>query len=218
MTPRPPDPAPSRPKHSSGAAAVLRALWTIVSRGLVTALNILLALILLFEEWGWRPLVRAVAWLARFRIVARLEAAISDLPPYPSLAVFALPSLILFPVKIFGLWLLASGQVLLAGALLLVAKVVSTALVARLFMLTRPALLQIAWFKRLYDWFMPWKEALFAYVRASFVWRYGRVVKSRIKQLTRRLWSRWRPRLIEAARAARARSRIIWQRWFPTRD
>lgn len=196
---------------------VVRALWHLASRVLATVVNILLALVLLFEEWGWRPLAQAVAWLARFRIVARIERVIAGLPPYPSLVVFALPGLILLPVKLIGLWLLASGQVLLAGALLLGAKVVSTALVARLFMLTRPALLRIVWFKRLYDWFMPWKEALFTYVRGTFVWRYGRTVKARIKQLARRSWAVVRPRLVEAGRIARVRMSALWHRLLTLR-
>ena len=92
---------PQQPRHA--AVVALAALWRVVRRGLVFALNILLALILLFEEWGWRPLARAIAWFAKFRLVARLEAWIASLPPYPALAIFALPGALLFPVKLLGL-------------------------------------------------------------------------------------------------------------------
>ncbi|MGE0855476.1 MAG: hypothetical protein AB7L18_05240, partial [Hyphomicrobiaceae bacterium] len=144
-------------------------------------------------EWGWRPLAAAIAWLARFRVVARLEALVAALPPYAALFGFAAPSLILFPVKLGALWLLAAGKVLYAGLLLAAAKVVSTALVARIFMLTRPALMRIGWFRRLYDVFIPWKDALFARIRASWTWRYGRMVKSRLKQMGRRAWTALAP-------------------------
>lgn len=178
------------------------------------AVSIALALVLLFEEWGWRPLMAALGWLARFRIVARIEAGIARLPPYAALVVFAAPSLILLPVKIIGLWLLSKGQILAAGGLLAVAKVTSTALVARIFMLTRPALMRLAWFARLYNWFMPWKEALFAKIRASFVWRYGRMVKNRAKQMARRFMERLRPRVQTLMSEARQRARQLWQRLF----
>lgn len=187
-------PERNRPAATGPARTVLR----ILAAPFVMAFNILAALVLLFEEWGWRPLSQAIAWLARFRLVARAEAAIAGLPPYPSLLVFVLPSAVLFPVKIGALWLLAAGQVLLAGLLLAAAKVVSTALVARIFMLTKPALMRIDWFRHGYEWFMPWKEALFARVRASFAWRYGRMVKSRMRQVARRVIARVRPRLAEA--------------------
>ncbi|MGD9783939.1 MAG: hypothetical protein AB7E80_05145 [Hyphomicrobiaceae bacterium] len=169
------------------------AVWRLLRVPLVAALNLLLALILIFEEWGWRPLAAAIAWLARFRVVARLEALVAALPPYAALFVFAAPSLILFPVKLGALWLLAAGKVLYAGLLLAAAKVVSTALVARIFMLTRPALMRIGWFRRLYDVFIPWKDALFARIRASWTWRYGRMVKSRLKQMGRRAWTALAP-------------------------
>lgn len=188
--------------------------WALVRPLLIGALNVVLALILLFEEWGWRPLAQALAWLARFRLVARVEAMIANLPPYPSLAVFALPTAILFPVKIGALWLLAGGHIIKAGLLLAAAKVASTALVARLFMLTRPQLMQIGWFARTYNWFMPWKEALFARVRASFAWRYGRMVKSRSKQALRRLRQRWQPRLVTAYATLKSRAVRTWERYF----
>ncbi len=193
-----------------GLLALLRFARTAIE-GVV---SILLALVLLFEEWGWQPLLAALAWLARFRIVARIEAWIAALPPYAALVVFAAPSLLLLPVKIIGLWLLSQGQVLAAGGLLAAAKVASTALVARIFMLTRPALMQLAWFARLYNRFVPWKEELFARIRASFVWRYGRMLKSRVRQAMRRAWERVRPRAQVLIAELRARARDVWERWF----
>jgi hypothetical protein len=66
------------------------------------------------------------------------------------------------------------------GALLVVAaKVVGTALVARLFTLTRPALMQLPWFARLHRRWIRWKEALLRPVRASWAWRWTRVARWR---------------------------------------
>lgn len=189
-----------------GVAALVRMVRAAVG-GVV---SVALALVLLFEEWGWQPLLAALGWLARFRVVARLEAGVAALPPYPALIVFAAPSLTLLPVKIVGLWLLSQGQVLAAGVLLAAAKVVSTALVARIFMLTRPALMRLAWFARLYNWIIPWKEALFARIRASFVWRYGRMVKAKVRRLLRQSLDRLRPgyrRVVEEARRVLRRIR-----------
>lgn len=188
--------------------------WRFLKPPLVGLLNLLLALVMLFEEWGWKPLAAALAWLARFRLIARLEELITRLPPYPSLLVFVAPSAILFPVKIGALWLLAGGHVLKAGALLAVAKVASTALVARIFTLTKPALLRIGWFARAYAWFVPWKDALFAQVRASFAWRYGRMVKSRIKQIARRAVERWKPGVTALLADIKTRAKAFWQRYF----
>lgn len=172
-------------------------------------LNLVAALIVLFEEWGWRPLSAALGWLARFRLVRRIETAIAGLPPYGALAVFALPAALLFPLKLVAVWLLAQGHVASATALFVAAKIASTALVARIFMLTRPALMRIAWFARAYNWFMPWKEAMFAVIRASWIWRYGRFVKGRIVRSVRALQARLKPRLEQGWRVLRRRAALI---------
>lgn len=172
----------------------LGALWRGVRPALIFALNVLVALLLLFEEWGWRPLSNLLAQLARFRIWAMVELWIAGLPPYGALAALAVPSTILIPAKLIGLYLLATGHVVTAGAVILLAKLAGTALVARIFILTKPALMEIGWFQRAYDAFMPWQEALFARIRGSWVWRSGRVARRRAAAFLRGAWARLRPR------------------------
>jgi hypothetical protein len=191
-------------------ARLLDLAWRSVRPPLLWALQVPLALLILLEEWGWRPLAALVGRLARWRPWARAEAAIAGLPPYAALVVFALPSALLMPLKFLALFLIARGQLVLAGLLFAAAKVVATALVARLFLLTRPALMRIPWFAWAYNLFIPWKNALEAYVRASYVWRVGRVWKARAKRVAAAQWQRLRPTLLrwrEAARAAVARLR-----------
>jgi hypothetical protein len=188
--------------------------WSMLKPALTALFQIVAALILLFEEWGWKPLSEALAWLARFPLVARLEALISRLPPYAALAVFALPTAILLPVKLVAMWLLAKGQVATATATFVAAKIASTALVARIFVLTRPSLMQIGWFARAYTWFMPWKERLFAQIRASWVWRYGRMMKRRVSLAIKRVWARWGPAVRQRAVLLLERARAIWSGYF----
>jgi hypothetical protein len=157
------------------------------------AFEALLAIIILFEEWGWRPLAAALATLARFAPIARIEAGIAGLPPYPALLIFAAPSALLFPLKLLSLWLVGNGHLLSATALFIGAKVVGTALVARIFQLTQPALMRLAWFAWLYDIVMPWKSALLQRVRESWVWRQGRLIKARVKAQARDVWRAARP-------------------------
>ena len=141
-----------------------------------------LALLILFEEWGWEPLQRLMAAIARLPLLAWAEQRIAALPPYAALAVFLLPSLALLPVKLAALWLIGQGHALAGAAVIVVAKLVGTALVARLFTLTRPALMQLAWFERAYSRFTAWKQGLLEWVRSSFAWRWGRVLKRGVKR------------------------------------
>src|SRR5262245_28441438 len=161
----------------------LVAFWRAARLALRWTLQVVLALLILLEEWGWRPLAQLMGRLARWRPWAQLEMAIARLPPYAALLVFVLPSGLLLPLKFLALFLIAKGKLVLAGLLFAAAKVGATALVARLFLLTQPALMQIGWFAWLYERFIPWKDALEDYVRSSYVWRVGRVWKARLRRL-----------------------------------
>lgn len=72
----------------------------------------------------------------------------AKLGPRWALALLLLPALVLLPIKIAALCLVALGRVAAGLAILLVAKVVSTAAVARLFVLTQPQLMRLPWFAR----------------------------------------------------------------------
>jgi hypothetical protein len=181
---------------------LLRTAWGIARGPLITALNIIAALIILFEEWGWRPLSDLIARLARYAPVAALERWIAGLPPFAALIVIALPTTLLLPLKFVAVWLLANGHIATATLLFLATKIASTALIARIFILTKPNLMQIAWFARAYNWFIPWQDALFAQIRSSWVWRYGRVLKTRIRLEIGKAWTRLRPRVED-----------LWRRW-----
>jgi hypothetical protein len=193
------------------AGQALWAFWQVARPILRWTAQIVLALLILLEEWGWQPLADLLGRLARWRPWAQAETAIARLPPYAALVAFALPTLLLLPLKFLAVFLIARGQLVLAGLLFAAAKVGATALVARLFMLTRPALMQIGWFAWGYERFIPWKDALEEYVRSSYVWRVGRVWKERAKRVAAAQWRMLRPammRLRESAHVAVARFRV----------
>lgn len=180
---------------------MLRTAWGLARGPLISAFNVAAALIVLFEEWGWRPLAALLGRLAAYAPIAAIERWIAGLPPYGALVVFALPTTLLLPLKLVAVWLLANEYFATATLVFFGAKVASTALIARVFILTKPSLMRIEWFARLYNWFVPWKDALFDEIRSSWVWRYGRMVKTRVKLETARAWARIRPRVA-----------VLWQR------
>jgi hypothetical protein len=155
----------------------------------------LLALLILFEEWGWEPLSRALARIGRLPMFAWIERRVRALPPYAALALFIVPTLLLLPVKLLALWLIGIGRAGLGLLVIVLAKIVGTAVVARLFVLTQPALMRLAWFARGYTRWMAWKTALLARVKGSAAWRECRRIKLRVK----RGWGRWRAKWRGAA-------------------
>ena len=136
--------------------------------------NILLALVvlaLLFEEWGWEPLARAFARLRKLPLWAKLEDLITRLPPWAALLAFGVPVITLIPIKFLALYLFSQGHMTTGLTLVIAAKVTGTALAARLFQLTEPALMRLAWFARLYVPWKRWKNRMLTQVRASATWR-----------------------------------------------
>ncbi|RZL87860.1 MAG: hypothetical protein EOP82_24895 [Variovorax sp.] len=153
-------------------------------RGIAAAL---LVPLLLFEEWGWEPLAAAMARLARLPIWARLESMVQALPPQGALLVFLLPVLTLLPFKLLALFLLGAGHAKSAVLLLISAKLVGTAIVARLFQLVEPALMRIPLFARWYPRWMQWKDRVLTWVRQSAPWRGARYLKSGARRWWRSL-------------------------------
>jgi len=150
-------------------------------------LGLLIALVILFEEWGWEPLQALLARAARLPPLAWLERRIAALPSYAALLVLALPVLAVLPLKLFAVWLMTSGHALAGLLLIVAAKLGGTAVLARLFSLTQPALMRMPWFARWYARWLAWKNALLARVRASPVWRQTMALRD--AALLR--WRRW---------------------------
>lgn len=145
----------------------LRRLWSAIFWGLA-------ALIVLFEEWLWEPLRRAMAMLTRLPLLRGLSAAIGRLPARWAAVVFLLPVAALFPFKMAGLWLIAHGQVVAGLSVFIGAKLVGTALFAWLFGLTRPALLTLPWFAALYGWVLGVRDTVHAWIRRQRAYRIAR--------------------------------------------
>jgi len=162
----------------------------ILRRLLRHAFTAFFALVLLFEEWGWEPLAALLAKLARLPLWAWVERGIAALPPWGAMALFAAPALALFPVKVLALFLIGRGHAFAGLAVLAGAKLVGTAVLARLFTLTQPALMRLAWFARWYPRWKAWKDGVIAQVRASQLWRTA----SGWKAHARARWSEFRRR------------------------
>ena len=149
-------------------------------RRLTRPLLVLLAIIFLIEAWLWDHLKPLVAWLVSWvpwhRLKARITSFIESLPPYATLLVFVIPPIVLFPLKLLGLWMLAHGFWLGAVAVLVLAKLIGVGVAAFIFEITRPKLLQIGWFRWLYEHVLVW-----------LAWAHDLVdpIKVRIKRMFR---------------------------------
>lgn len=156
------------------------------------------ALVLALEEWLWDPLKRAMAWLGQLPVLRAFERWVQRLPPYGALCTFALPSAVLLPAKLIGLHFLANGQRLLGLGVFLLAKVLGTAIVGRLFTLTEPTLRQLPWAARALDRFLAFKKRVFTAVRENVLVRRAAALLRALRASVRALLQRLRARFFGA--------------------
>lgn len=161
---------------------------SLLHRGVHGVGAVVAALWMLAEEWVWDQLTALMKWIGRWPLVRWVEACIRRLPPRLALLAFVIPWLVLLPTKVLTLWLFTTGHMWFAILVFVAAKVVGTALLARLFALTKPALLQIGWFRRFYEWFTSWKHRLYAYLRGLRTYKAAKAWLRHMRTTMRRWW------------------------------
>lgn len=135
-------------------------------RILKSLVTIPLAIWVFLEEWVWDEVLAFMRWLGKLAPVHWVEIQIGKLPPYAALIAFVIPGAILLPFKLAAFWLIAHGHAIYGMWVFVIAKIIGTAFLARIFSLTKPALLTIGWFSKVYFAVNGWRDRLYAYVRA----------------------------------------------------
>jgi hypothetical protein len=133
----------------------------------------------LFEDLflgALRPLFRLLGRLAPF---TALGAWLQRLNPYVALVIFAIPFIIVEPIKVFSLFWISVGHLLSGTILLVVSYVVSLLIVERLFNATRGQLLSIPWFRWSFERVMRLKAWAFEQLESTWIWQRVRPVANR---------------------------------------
>ena len=127
-------------------------------RRLLQPFWVLLAVIFLIEAWLWdhlEPIVERIVALIPLRAFKQwLSERVDTLSPAVTLIVFAVPVIPLFPLKLIGLWLLANEYWVSAVVVIVLGKFVGVGVTAFIFDVTRKKLLQMGWFKKIYEFIL----------------------------------------------------------------
>jgi len=127
-------------------------------RRLLQPFWVLLAIIFLIEAWLWdhlEPIVAKVVAMIPLRTFKQwLAERVDTLSPAMTLIVFIVPVLPLFPLKLVGLWLLTHEHWMSAVFTIVFAKFFGVGVTAFIFDVTRPKLLEMGWFERLYEFIL----------------------------------------------------------------
>lgn len=160
-------------------------------RRLLQPFWILLAVIFLIEAWLWdhlEPIVaRAVALIPLRAFKQWLADRVDTLSPAMTLIVFIVPVFPLFPLKLVGFWLLTHEYWVSAIITIVFAKFLGVGVAAFIFDVTRPKLLQMAWFKKLYEFILTLRSKASAVVEP---------IKLQIKEILRGNGDGWSSRTL----------------------
>ncbi len=127
-------------------------------------------------------------WIARQRLFERVRLWITSLRPYPSLALFAVPVIILEPAKPLSGYLIGTGHFFAGAVIFITAEVLKLTVVERLFQLNRDKLLSIPAFACGYRY---WR-AMMEIVESLEVWKAARKVAVRVGNVWRAAFHRSR--------------------------
>jgi hypothetical protein len=160
-------------------------------RRLLQPIWVLLAVIFLIEAWLWDHLEPIVAWVvAKIPLQSFkhwLAERVDTLSPAMTLIVFVVPVIPLFPLKLIGLWLLTHEYWLSAITTIIIAKLVGVGVTAFVFDVTRPKLLEMGWFERVYEFVIGLRARAAALVDP---------IKLRILDILRGNGDRWSSRML----------------------
>jgi hypothetical protein len=160
-------------------------------RRLLQPVWVLLAVIFLIEAWLWDHLEPVVAWfVAKIPLQTFkhwLAERVDTLSPAMTLIVFAVPVLPLFPLKLIGFYLLTHEYWLSAFTTIIFAKLLGVGVTAFVFDVTRPKLLEMGWFERLYEFVLTLRAKAKELVDP---------VKRRIVEVLRGNGDRWSSRML----------------------
>jgi hypothetical protein len=162
-----------------------------MTRRLLQPLWIVLAVIFLIEAWLWdhlEPIVARIVALIPLRAFKQwLADRVDTLSPAMTLIVFIVPVIPLFPLKLGGLWLLTHQYWMSAILTIIFAKFLGVGVAAFIFDVTRPKLLEMPWFEKLYEFVLALRAKANAMVDP---------IKLRIKQALGGAGGGWSSRLL----------------------
>ncbi len=152
-------------------------------------LLIFAAVILLIEEWLWQGTARFLRDLMRLKPVAACADWIRRRPPKQALALFILPLLSLLPLKGVIVLAFVHGRMMLGVTVLILEKLIFSAVFAALYQLTAPAVTRIRWVMRAQRSFLRLRHAIHLWLRTFPAFR---ATQRWLRRARRRHWLRRR--------------------------
>ena len=136
-----------------------------------------LAILQIIEEWFWELLTALGHKLIQWLHLKQIEQWLRRTSPIITLEAFSIPILIVAPINLVGFGLLANGLILQGILLEVLAKLLGTLLIARVFALTKPQLLTFALLMFIYTTITHWLHWAHEKIIETTVYRWAKQLK-----------------------------------------
>jgi hypothetical protein len=134
----------------------------------------LLAIFLIMEEWLWDLLTAFGRSLAKWLNLEPFEQWLAQTSAPVALVAFSIPILIVAPINLVAFGLLAKGLILQGILTEILAKLLGTLLVARVFALTKPQLLTFAFLSFIYTTITRWLQWAHQRITETAIYRWAK--------------------------------------------
>ncbi len=139
----------------------------------------LLAIFLIIEEWLWDLLTAFGQSLAKLLNLEQFEQWLSQATAPMALVAFSIPILIVTPINLAAFGFLAKGLILQGILTEILAKLLGTLLVARVFALTKPQLLTFAFLRIIYTTITRWLQWAHQKITETTIYHWAKRSKFR---------------------------------------
>jgi len=148
----------------------------------------LLAVIYFLVDAVFLPLATGISnWIARYWMFRSVRRWIVSLRPYPTLLLFAVPVIVLEPVKPVAIYLAGTGRVWSGAVVFLVGELLKLVLIERLFSLTRDKLMSIPAFAFGYAKYLELRQWVTSFETWQMMQRWSLAVRTTIRRHIRQL-------------------------------
>jgi hypothetical protein len=132
-------------------------------------------------------------WVGRWRILNGLRAWIISLPPYPTLALFMVPLVVLEPLKPVAAYLIATGHVKVALTTFAFGEILKLVILERIFAISRDKLMLIPAFCWTYRKFCQIRNYLEATEACQAARRWSKVAQYAVRSYAMRMKASQKP-------------------------
>lgn len=125
-----------------------------------------------------------VTWLSQKKFLVSVRLWVTSLGPYQSLALFAIPVVLLEPAKPLSAYLIATGHFFAGAVIFIAAEVLKLTIVDRLFQLNKKKLLSIPAFA----WGYRYWRRMIDLLESTKAWKASRRMVSKAMDWAHAIW------------------------------